>query len=126
MVDSDGGADDAVVGVSVVVVSPFPPRVAYTPSTAATAARTPTADPRIGTARDFRWRQYLTVSRAYGSATQDRAALRDQPGYRAASIRDVMCCSIALIAKPAMPMSSQNDLTKVWFSSGNFAFDQAE
>jgi hypothetical protein len=68
VVDRDGGAggrfdvvdrgeapDAAVVGVSVVAVSPPPPRVAYTPSTAAAAARTPTAEARIGTARDFRW-----------------------------------------------------------------------
>ena len=54
VVDGDKGVDDAVVGVSVVVVSPPPPRVAYTPSIAAAAASTPTADARIGTARDYR------------------------------------------------------------------------
>ena len=50
-----GGVEVAVVEVSVVDVSPVPPRVAYTPSAAAAAAITPTADARIGTARDFRW-----------------------------------------------------------------------
>jgi hypothetical protein len=50
IVDRDEGVDDAVVAVS-----PLPPRVAYTPSTAAATARTPTAEARIGTARDFRW-----------------------------------------------------------------------
>ena len=51
----DGGVEAAVVGVSVVGVFPLPPWVAYTPSTTAATASTPTADARIGTARDFRW-----------------------------------------------------------------------
>lgn len=50
VVDRDEGVDEAVVDTS-----PLPPRVAYTPSTAAVAASTPTADARIGTVRDFRW-----------------------------------------------------------------------
>ena len=52
--DRDEGAAAAVVGMSVVDVAPVPPRVAYTPSAAAATASTPTADARIGTARNLR------------------------------------------------------------------------
>jgi hypothetical protein len=63
VVGGGGRVEDIVVEASVVDVSPPPPpppppppsRVAYTPSTVAAAASTPTADARIGTARDFRW-----------------------------------------------------------------------
>lgn len=53
--EEDGGADADVVGVLVVDVFAPPPRDTYTPSTIAAMARTPMADARIGTARDFRW-----------------------------------------------------------------------
>ena len=55
VVGGGGRIEDIVVEVSVVDVSPPPSRVAYTPSTVAAAASTPTADARMGTARDFRW-----------------------------------------------------------------------
>jgi hypothetical protein len=54
MVDVDGEVDDVWGGVAVGGVSALPPRVAYTPSTAATTVSTPTAEARIGTAGDFR------------------------------------------------------------------------
>ncbi len=60
--DRDEGADAALVGVSLVDLSPLPPRVAYTPSTAAATASTPTADARIGTVRDFRWGRAVVAS----------------------------------------------------------------
>ena len=55
VVDIGGGVEVAVVEVSVVDVSPVPPRVAYTPSAAAATTSTPVDDARIGTVRDFRW-----------------------------------------------------------------------
>ena len=44
-----------VVGVLPDGMSTLPPRVAYTPRAVAATTSIPTADARIGTARDFRW-----------------------------------------------------------------------